>query len=104
MAAPTHTLQYAERGSGAGLAIAVLLLFGAACGIGIAVGEVEAMLASIAAIAVVGAFIDFRFGAVTLMVLLPISNVWFFPRSMFGFTGLNPVNVLAAATFVSFAL
>jgi hypothetical protein len=36
------------------------------------------------------------------MVLLPISSVSFFPHSMFGFTGMNPINVLMAATLVSF--
>src|SRR5258706_3587778 len=104
MAAPAASLQYPERGPGLALGIGALVVFGALCGVGIAVGEVEAMLASVAAIAVAAAFIDFRFGAVALMVLLPISSVWFFPRSMFGLTGLNPINVLAAATFVSFAL
>jgi len=104
MAAPATTLSYAERGPGAGLAIALLVLFGVACGVGIALGEVEAMVAAVATIAVAAALIDFRFGAVTLMVLLPISSVWFFPHSMFGFTGLNPINVLAGATFASFAL
>jgi O-antigen ligase len=104
MAASASTLQYQERGPGLALGVGALVLFGVLCGVGIAFGEVEAMLACVAAIAVLGALVDFRFGAVLLMVLLPISNVWFFPRSMFGFTGLNPVNVLAAATFVSFVL
>src|SRR3954469_8878838 len=98
------SLSYAERGPGLGLGIAALVLFGALCGVGIALGEVEAMLASAAVIAVIAPFIDFRFGAVALMVLLPISSVWFFPRSMFGLTGLNPINVLSPATLVSFAL
>jgi O-antigen ligase len=104
MAAPASSLSYGERTPGLGLGIGALVLFGVLCGVGIAVGEVEAMLAAVATIAVAAALIDYRFGAVTLLVLLPISNVWFFPHSMFGFTGLNPINVLAGATFVSFAL
>src|ERR1051326_365324 len=104
MAAPATSLGYGERGPGLGLGIGVLVLFGLLCGVGIAMGEVEAMLASVAAIAVIGALIDYRFGCVTLMVLLPISSVWFFPHSMFGFTGLNPINVLGFMTLVSFAL
>jgi O-antigen ligase len=98
------TLRYAERGPGAGLAVALLLLFGALSGVGIAIGEVEAMLASVALIVAIAALIDFRAGAVFLMVLLPISSVSFFPHSMFGFTGMNPINVLMAATLVSFLL
>jgi len=96
------TLRYNERGPGPGVAVALLLLFGALSGVGIALGEVQAMLASVAIIAAIAALIDFRAGALFLMVLLPISSVSFFPRGMFGFTGLNPINVLMAATLVSF--
>ena len=96
------TLRYSERGPGPGVAVALLLLFGALSGVGIALGEVEAMLASVAILASIAALIDFRAGALFLMVLLPISSVSFFPHSMFGFTGMNPINVLMAATLVSF--
>jgi O-antigen ligase len=98
------TMRYAERGPGPGVAVALLLLFGALAGVGIAIGEVEAMLASVALLAALAALIDFRAGAVVLMVLLPISAIPVFPRSMFGFTGLNPINVLMAATLVSFLM
>lgn len=100
----TSTLRYAERGPGAGAAVTLLLLFGALSGVGIALGEVEAMLASVAMIAALAALIDFRAGAVVLMVLLPISGIPVFPRTMFGFTGLNPINMLMAATLVSFVM
>ncbi|MEA3195216.1 MAG: hypothetical protein QOD26_3549 [Betaproteobacteria bacterium] len=96
------TLRYAERGPGPGAAVAVLLLFGALAGIGIAVGEAEAMIAAVAAVACLAALVDFRAGALFLMVMLPIGAVSFFPHSMFGFTGLNPINVLVAFTLVSF--
>src|SRR5678809_24273 len=95
------TLRYSERGPGPGVAVALLLLFGALSGVGIALGEVEAMLASVAILASIAALVDFRAGALFLMVLLPISSVSFFPRGMFGFTGLNPINVMMEATLVS---
>jgi len=98
------TLRYADRGPGPGVAVALLLLFGALSGVGIALGEVEAMLASVAIIAGIAALIDYRAGALFLMILLPISSVSFFPRGMFGFTGINPINVLMAATLASFLL
>ena len=98
------TLKYAERGPGPATAVVLLLLFGALSGVGIAVGELEAMLASVAIIAAIAALVDFRAGAVALMVLLPISAVPVFPRTMFGFTGLNPINLLMAATLASFVL
>ena len=56
------------------------------------------MLAAVAALA------DYRAGAVLLMIMLPIEGVWFFPHSMFGLTGLNPLNALLGATLVSFVL
>src|SRR5262245_24275561 len=98
------TLRYADRGPGPATAIVLLLVFGALSGVGIALGEVQAMLASVAIIAALAALIDFRAGAVFLMVLLPIASVSFFPRGMFGFTGLNPINVLMAATLASFVM
>ena len=97
------TLRY-ERGPGPAVAVTLLLLFGVLSGVGIAFGEVEAMLASVAMIAAIGALIDFRVGAVVLMVMLPVSGIPLFPRSMFGFTGLNPINLLAGATLASFLL
>ena len=96
------TLRYAERGPGPGVAVALLLLFGALAGVGIAIGEAEAMIAAVAAVACIAALVDYRAGALFLMVLLPIGSVSFFPHSMFGFTGLNPINVLVATTLVSF--
>ena len=99
----TSTLRY-ERGPGPAAAVTLLLLFGTLCGVGIAVGELEAMLASVAIIAGIAALIDFRAGALFLMITLPIASVSFFPRGMFGFTGLNPVNLLMAATLASFLM
>ena len=93
-----------DRGPGAGVAVALLLIFGALSGIGIALGEVEAMVASVGVIACIATLLDFRAGAVALMVMLPIAGVWFFPHAMFGFTGLNPVNLVLAATLASFAM
>jgi hypothetical protein len=93
-----------DRGPGAGVAVALLLVFGALSGIGIALGEFEAMVASVGVIACVATLIDYRAGALALMVMLPVAGVWYFPHSMFGFTGLNPVNLVLAATLASFIL
>ena len=98
------TLSHSERGPGPGLAAALLVIFGALCGAGIALGEAEAMIAAVAVIGAIAALIDYRAGALLLMLILPISSVSFFPHSMFGFTGINPINVLAGITLVSFLL
>jgi O-antigen ligase len=100
----TSTLRAAERGPGPAAAVTLLLLFGAMAGVGIAMGELEAMVASVGIIACVATLIDFRAGALALMVMLPISGVWYFPHGMFGFTGLNPVNLVLAATLASFVM
>src|SRR5262245_52200152 len=103
MAAATRSLSHA--GSPAALALGgvVLLAFGIVSGFGIAVGELEAMLGSVALIASVAALLDYRVGAALLIALLPVSGAWYFPHGMFGFTGLNPINVLLGATFASLA-
>src|SRR4051812_1451760 len=101
--AATRTLSI-DRGAGAGVAVALLLIFGALSGIGIALGEFEAMVASVGVIACVATLVDFRAGALALIVMLPVAGVWFFPHSMFGFTGLNPVNLVLAGTLASFIL
>src|SRR4051812_1997020 len=102
--AATSTLQYPSRGPGLMLGFVALVLTAVVCGYGIAVGEVEAMVGSLAVIAAIAALIDYRAGAVLLMIMLPIEGVWFFPHSMFGLTGLNPLNALLATTLISFVL
>ena len=41
---------------------------------------------------------DFRVGVVLLILLMPIAGSHVFPHTMLGVTGLNPVNLLLAAT------
>src|SRR6185436_12757655 len=45
-----------------------------------------------------------RAGVVLLVLLLPISRSYVFPHAMLGITGLNPFNLLLAATLGSFLL
>ena len=47
---------------------------------------------------------DFRIGVVVLIMLLPISTSSVFPHAMMGVRGLNPVNLLIAATLGSYIL
>lgn len=47
---------------------------------------------------------DFRIGVVLLVVLMPISTSYLFPHEMFGIKGLNPVNLILAATLASFCV
>ena len=92
----------AERTPGLGAGMLALLVFTVASGVGLAVGEIEALIGSLTVIAAVAVFVDYRIGAVLLIVLTPISASWLFPHEMFGFTGLNPLNLLILATLASF--
>ena len=93
-----------ERGPGLAAAAVGLGVFGIVCGIGIAIGEVEALVAALTVLACLATLVDYRIGAVLLMIMLPVEGNYLFPHSVFGLTGLNPVNVLLAATLASYLL
>jgi hypothetical protein len=94
----------AEHPAGVGAAIVGLVAFALACGIGLAFGEVQALVASVSLIACVAVLADYRIGAVLLIVVTPISASDLFPHAMFGITGLQPLNLILAATLGSFLL
>jgi O-antigen ligase len=80
------------------LLLAGLLVFGAFWGTAIAVAGLAALLLCVAIACCIFVVRDFRFGVVTLMLIVPISGSYAFPHSMFGLTGLNPLNLLLGAT------
>ncbi len=81
-----------------------IVLLGAVWGFAVAVGEVNAMLLCMAAIASLFVLFDFRVGVVLLILMMPLSQSTLFPHQMFGVTGLNPLNLLIAATFFSYLM
>ena len=93
-----------ERGPGLVTAAVGLGLFALVCGIGLAIGELDAMVASLTVLACFATFADYRIGAVLLVIMLPVEGSYLFPHSVFGITGLNPVNMVLAATLFSFLL
>jgi O-antigen ligase len=92
----------AERGPGLALGVVGLGLFGVLCGVGLAVGELQALVASLTVLACLAVLADFRIGAVLLLVMLPVEGSYLFPHSVFGVTGLNPLNLVLAATLASY--
>ncbi|MGQ0654111.1 MAG: O-antigen ligase family protein [Betaproteobacteria bacterium] len=102
MAATTTT----RAPSSAGLAVGIAGLMACAvlAGVGLAVGEMNAMIIAVALIAAAATFVDFRVGVVLMIILLPLKETTYFPASMFGITGMNPLNLLLAATLASYAL
>ena len=94
----------AGRGAGMGVAIAGLAVFAALAGVGVAMGEVEATVGVVSLIAAAAVLADFRIGAVLLILMLPVERSIYFPHSVFGLTGLNPLNLVLVATLGSFVL
>jgi hypothetical protein len=93
-----------ERSAGLALGVVGLGLFGVVCGIGLAVGELQALVASLTLLACFAVLADFRIGAVLLLVMLPVEGSYLFPHSVFGVTGLNPLNLVLAATLFSYLI
>lgn len=94
----------AERGPGIALAVVGLSLFAVVAGIGLAIGELDALVASLTLLACVAVLADYRIGAVLLIVMLPVQGSYLFPHSVFGLTGLNPMNLVLGATLISYLI
>ena len=92
----------AERGPGLVAAAVGLGLFGIICGVGVAIGELDALVAAVTVLACFATLADYRVGAVLLIVMLPVQGSYLFPHSVFGFTGLNPLNLVLFATLASY--
>ncbi len=85
-------------------AFAGLVLLATFWGTVVAVAGLNALYLCAALIGCVFILRDFRIGVVLLIVLLPISTSYVFPRQMLGITGLNPFNLLLAGTLGSYIL
>ncbi|MGZ5072720.1 MAG: O-antigen ligase family protein [Usitatibacter sp.] len=84
--------------------VAGFVLLGLAWGAFVAFQALSAALICLAAIVFVFTIRDFRVGVLVMILIMPISSSYMFPRAMFGVTGLNPLNVLLVGTFLSFLL
>jgi O-antigen ligase len=81
--------------------LAGLALLGAFWGSAVAVAGLNALYLCVSLLGCVFILRDFRVGVVLLILLLPISRSYVFPREMLGITGLNPFNLLLVATLGS---
>lgn len=84
--------------------IAGIALLGAFWGYAVVVAEWKAVLVGVALVTSVLILVDFRIGVILLVLLMPISASTIFPHRIGGVTGLNPVNLLLAATLASYLL
>ena len=80
----------------------VLLVGAVAGGYALATAEIQALYVGVAGAAAVAVLLDYRIGAILLVGLLPVSSTSLFPHGMMGIQGLNPINLLLAATLVSY--
>jgi hypothetical protein len=85
-------------------AVAGLLVLGLFFGSFVALQGWSAALVAVAAIVTVFTVRDFRVGVLVMIFIMPISSSYIFPRSMFGVTGMNPLNVLLMGTLASYML
>jgi O-antigen ligase len=83
---------------------AALVAFAAASGAAIAFGEMGAFYATLSLAAAVAIMYDFRIGAVLLIVMVGMGATTLFPYSLMGIPGLNPINIIIAATLLSYAV
>jgi len=81
-----------------------IALLGIFWGYVVAIAELNALLLAASLFSCVFILRDFRIGVVLLILLLPISNSYLFPRAMLGVTGLNPANLLLVGTLGSYLL
>jgi O-antigen ligase len=86
------------------LIAAGLVAAAAAGGVALAMNELDAFYLTLGAVLCIAVMMDFRVGAVALVVLLPLSDAALFPHALLGITGLNPMNLLLAATLASYVI
>jgi hypothetical protein len=84
--------------------IAAVALVALAGGYAVAAADVNGLFLCAALIGCVFLLLDFRIGVVLLICLMPVSRSSVFPHEMLGINGLNPLNLLLAATVGSYLL
>jgi O-antigen ligase len=86
------------------LGVVGIVALGAAMGLGLVFGELEALWVALSVIAAIAVLYDFRVGAVLAIIMLPLSDSTLFPHALFGLTGLNPLNLILGTTLLSYLL
>lgn len=83
------------------VALFAALLTGAFAGLA---GGITALVVAIFLIFSFAAILDFRFGAILAVFILPLSGTQVMPRELFGVVGANPLNLLIATAVFSLIL
>jgi O-antigen ligase len=85
-------------------AVAGLVLLGLFWGTFVAFQGLSAALLCVAVVVSVFTIRDFRVGVLVMILIMPSSASYLFPRAMFGITGLNPLNLLMIGTFAAYIM
>jgi O-antigen ligase len=85
-------------------AFAGLMLLGLFWGTFVAYQGLSAALLCVAVVVSVFTVRDFRVGVLVMILIMPVSASYLFPRAMFGITGLNPMNLLMIGTLAAYVL
>jgi hypothetical protein len=85
-------------------AFAGLIALGLFWGTFVAYQGLSAALLCVAVVVSVFTVRDFRVGVLVMILIMPVSASYLFPRAMFGITGLNPMNLLMVGTFAAYIL
>jgi O-antigen ligase len=102
MAATTLRQEYANTGWVPAALAMVALAVGS--GYAVAMGELAGLYVALALTGCVAVLLDFRVGAVLLLLMLPMSPSELFPRTLMQVPGLNPLNLMVAATVGSYVV
>jgi O-antigen ligase len=105
MAATTAYQRYEGLAAHSWIAVTLAMLgLAAGCGYALAMGEIVGLYVALSLVCAVAVLLDFRTGAMLLVLALPFSASALFPHGMLGITGLNPLNVLLMATIGSYLI
>jgi O-antigen ligase len=85
-------------------AAAGMLALAMGAGYAVALGEIAGLYVALSLVGGVAVLLDFRLGAVLLLLMLPVSASSLFPHSLMQITGLNPLNLLLFATLAAYVI
>jgi O-antigen ligase len=98
------TLRYESANNGWVAAALAMLALAVGSGYALALGEMAGLYVALSLIGGVAVLLDFRLGAVLLLVMLPASASTTFPHTLMQITGLNPLNLLFLATLGAYLI
>jgi len=99
------TLRHEGAGSNSWIALALAMLaLALGSGYALALGELAGLYVSLSVILGIAVLIDFRLGAVLMLLMLPMAASALFPRNLLKIAGLDPLNLMVLATLGAYLL